>query len=62
MKPSSQGMKFEYHDIPAELVESATRNEAREDERGVERHLEDLMKYLEEGTPKSSGTRTHHRH
>ena len=45
----SQGMKFEYHDIPAELVETAEEWRANMVEAAAEAN-EDLMnKYLEEG-------------
>jgi elongation factor G len=46
---ASQGMKFEYHDIPAELVESAKEWREKMVEAAAEAS-EDLMnKYLEEG-------------
>ncbi|WP_345794388.1 elongation factor G [Thauera sp. JM12B12] len=46
---ASQGMKFEYHDIPAELVETAEEWRANMVEAAAEAN-EDLMnKYLEEG-------------
>ncbi|CAB5719001.1 Elongation factor G [Delftia tsuruhatensis] len=47
---ASQGMKFEYHDIPAELVETANKWRENLVEAAAEAS-EDLMnKYLEEGT------------
>ena len=47
---ASQGMKFEYHDIPAELVEAANKWRENMVEAAAEAS-EDLMnKYLEEGT------------
>ena len=46
---ASQGMKFEYHDIPAELVESAKEWREKMVEAAAESSEELMNKYLEEG-------------
>ncbi|MDR0214249.1 MAG: elongation factor G [Comamonas sp.] len=47
---SSQGMKFEYQDIPAELVETANKWRENLVEAAAEASEELMNKYLEEGT------------
>ena len=47
---ASQGMKFEYQDIPAELVESANKWRENLVEAAAEANEELMNKYLEEGT------------
>ncbi|GGH66337.1 elongation factor G [Comamonas phosphati] len=47
---ASQGMKFEYHEIPAELVESANKWRENLVEAAAEANEELMNKYLEEGT------------
>ncbi|MBB1650204.1 MULTISPECIES: elongation factor G [Delftia] len=47
---ASQGMKFEYHDIPAELVETANKWRENLVEAAAEASEELMNKYLEEGT------------
>jgi len=46
---ASQGMKFEYHDIPAELVEDAKKWREQMVEAAAEASEELMNKYLEEG-------------
>ncbi|HMN20817.1 MAG TPA: elongation factor G [Ottowia sp.] len=46
---ASQGMKFEYRDIPAELVDSATEWREKMVESAAEANEELMNKYLEEG-------------
>ncbi len=47
---ASQGMKFEYHEIPAELVETANKWRENLVEAAAEASEELMNKYLEEGT------------
>ncbi len=47
---ASQGMKFEYHEIPAELVETANKWRENLVEPAAEASEELMNKYLEEGT------------